>query len=86
MTVEELINVLNGIKDKSIVVLVRGYEGGYADIKIRYTEGGVPEISTIDLNVNNESYYGPHEITEEDTPLKKNKIVKGIILQRESKF
>ena len=84
MTVEELINVLNGVKDKSIVVLVRGYEGGYADIKIKYTEGGVPEISTIELNVNDSWYYGSHEITEEDTPLKKNKIVKGIILRRDT--
>jgi hypothetical protein len=84
MTVGELINVLNGIKDKSIIVLVRGYEGGYANIKVNYTEGGVPEINTIDLNVNNDWYYGPHEITEEDTPLKKNKIVKGIILRRDT--
>lgn len=86
MTVEELINVLNKVEDKSIVVLVKGYDGGYADIRVRNTEGGVPEILTIELNVNDDKYHGPHEVTEEDTPLKKNKIVKGIILRRESQF
>lgn len=81
MTVNELIHKLNSIEDKSIIVLTKGYEGGYEDAVLRMNDGGTPEVLTIELFVNTESYYGPHEITEEDTQLKENKIVKGIIIR-----
>jgi hypothetical protein len=81
MTVNELIDKLNSIEDKSIIVLTRGYEGGYEDAVLRINDGGTPEVVTIELFVNDEWYYGPHEITEEDTQLKENKIVKGIIIR-----
>ncbi len=81
MTVNELIHKLNSIEDKSIIVLTKGYEGGYEDAVLRMNDGGTPEVLTIELFANTESYYGPHEITEEDTQLKENKIVKGIIIR-----
>ena len=60
--------------------MVKGYEGGIDDAIIRTNEGSTPEIYTIERNVNKEWYMGRHEVTEEDTPLKKDKIERAIIL------
>lgn len=80
MTVRELIEKLSQIKDQEVKVMVRGYEGGIDDAIIRTNEGSTPEIYTIERNVNEEWYMGRHEVTEEDTPLKKDKIERAIIL------
>ena len=58
MKVKELVEVLNS-KNPEGRVTVMGYEGGYSDI------ARVSEIS-IAVNVNTESYYGPHEDSEKD--------------------
>jgi hypothetical protein len=55
MTVQELIEYLKGY-DPTLPVVVQGYEGGVADVKPE----GITVIP-IRLNVNTESYYGPHE-------------------------
>lgn len=61
MTVEKLISELQKLPP-NLPVLVNGYEGGYCDIlKIVTTK--------VKLNVNLESYNGPHdETTDADTP------------------
>lgn len=80
MTVRELIEKLSQIKDQEVKVMVKGYEGGIDDAIIRTNEGSTPEIYTIERNVNEEWYMGRHEVIEEDTPLKKDKIERAIIL------
>jgi hypothetical protein len=57
MTVQQLIDKLNTIDDKdNIVVMTRGYEGGYDDI-----DNIIPEPITMALNINDEWYFGKHE-------------------------
>ena len=80
MTVRELIQILSQIKDQDLKVMVRGYEGGINDAIVSSNESNTPEIYTIERNVNEEWYYGRHEVTEIDTPLKKNKVEKAIML------
>jgi hypothetical protein len=80
MTVRELIEELSKIKDQEIRVMVKGYEGGIDDAIIRKDESNTPAIYTIERNKNKEWYMGRHEVTEEDTPLKKDKIERAIIL------
>jgi hypothetical protein len=80
MTVRELIEALSQIKDQDLKVMVKGYEGGINDAIVSSNESNTPKIYTIERNVNEEWYYGRHEITEEDTPLKKDKVERAIIL------
>jgi phage gp37-like protein len=80
MTVRELIEELSKIKDQDVRVMVKGYEGGIDDAIIRKDENNTPAIYTIERNKNTEWYMGRHEVTEEDTPLKKDKIERAIIL------
>ena len=80
MTVKQLIEELSQIKDQDLKVLVKGYEGGFDDVIVLKGENNIPTTYTIDRNVNAQWYYGRHEITEEDTPLKKDKIERAIIL------
>lgn len=80
MTVKELIESLSKIEDQDIKVMVRGYEGGVDDAIVSSNESNTPEIYTIERNVNDKWYYGRHEVTEEDTPLKKDKVERAIIL------
>jgi hypothetical protein len=80
MTVRELIQELSQIKDQDVKVMVRGYEGGIDDAIIQKDESSTPAIYTIKRNKNDEWYLGRHEITEEDTPLKEDKIERAIIL------
>ncbi len=66
MTVKELIEVLSRIEDQDIRVMVRGYEGGYNDIVIgNGIDNNIPAIVNIALNVNEEWYYGAHEMVED---------------------
>ena len=53
MTVKQLIKVLK-THNKDLLVFVDGYEGGFEDIK------HIKRV-TVSLNVNEQSYYGPHE-------------------------
>ena len=55
MTVKELIQQLQQ-HDPDTRVVVNGYEGGLGDLEDL-------EKVKIELNVNTEWYYGPHEIT-----------------------
>ena len=80
MTVKQLIEILNKIEDQDLKVMVRGYEGGVCDAIVSTNESNTPEIYTIERNVNDEWYYGRHEVTEHDTPLKKDKVEKAIML------
>ena len=80
MTVKQLIEILSQIKDQDLKVMVKGYEGGINDVIVSSNESNTPEIYTIERNVNEEWYYGRHEITEHDTPLKKDKVEKAIML------
>ena len=83
MTVRELIESLSKIEDQDIRVIVKGYEGGYDDIVIgNGIDNNTPAIVNIALDVNDEWYYGRHEMIE-DVLIEARKdyhIVKAIIL------
>lgn len=56
MTIKELKEKLNSYPD-NLRVLVDGYEGGFSEIsEVKKTK--------VRLNVHTESYYGPHDDTE----------------------
>jgi hypothetical protein len=55
MKIKELIEYLQTLNPEHLVV-IPGYEGGFEDIKIE----SIKEIE-LELNVNVECYYGPHE-------------------------
>jgi len=59
MKVSALIDLLKVMPQDSPVV-IKGYEGGVDDVAL------VEEVS-INLNVNNEWYYGPHEIDSQSS-------------------
>jgi len=80
MTVKQLIQILSQIEDQDIKVMVRGYEGGIDDVIIQSNESNTPAILTVHRDVNKEWYMGRHEVTEIDTPLKKDKVERAIIL------
>ena len=80
MTVKELIEALSQIKDQDLKVMVKGYEGGVDDAIVSTNESNTPEIYTIKRNVNKEWYMGRHEVTEQDTPLREDKVEKAIII------
>lgn len=54
MTIADMIALLQAMPDKSLRVVVNGYEGGYSDAS------GI-ECFKMALNVNKERWYGPHE-------------------------
>ena len=76
MKVKELIEALSQL-DPELMVVVAGYEGGVDEIK-KY------KLCNIELNVNDEWYYGKHEILAEgDKPTNKDStIVKGVQLTK----
>ena len=80
MTVKQLIEVLSKIEDQDIKVMVRGYEGGVDDAIVSSNESNTPEIYTIQRNINEEWYYGRHEVTAHDTPLREDKVERAIML------
>ena len=67
MTVKKLKEILNN-HHEDLHVFIRGYEGGYADVKNINN-------AKIKKNVNKEWWYGPHEINN------KNYDKEGIILE-----
>jgi len=73
MTVKELIEQLSEL-DQELHVFTHGYEGGY-----NYAE--LSEVRDICLDVNTESYYGPHDTPDMCAKNPSNyKQVKGIVL------
>ena len=74
MKVKELIESLSQL-DPELMVVVAGYEGGVNEVD-------KSELCDIELNVNNEWYYGKHEmLAEGDKPRNKDStIVKGVRL------
>lgn len=74
MKVKELIEALSQL-DPELMVVVAGYEGGVNEVD-------KSELCDIELNVNNEWYYGKHEmLAEGDKPRNKDStIVKGVRL------
>jgi hypothetical protein len=58
MTVNELIEWLQAYPS-NLRVVVSGYEGGFNDIS-------KAELIELNLNVNDEWYYGPHERPDDD--------------------
>ena len=57
MTVQELINILSTIEDKTLRVVSKGYEGGYDDLAF---PDNTPITMDLALNVNPEWWYGDH--------------------------
>ena len=74
MKVKELIEVLSQL-DPELMVVVAGYEGGVNEVD-------KSELCDIELNVNDEWYYGKHEmLVKGDKPRNKDStIVKGVRL------
>lgn len=74
MKVKELIEKLSQL-DPELMVVVAGYEGGVNEVD-------KSELCDIELNVNDEWYYGKHEmLAEGDKPRNKDStIVKGVRL------
>ena len=74
MKVKQLIEVLSQL-DPDLMVVVAGYEGGVNEVD-------KSELCDIELNVNDEWYYGKHEmLAEGDKPRNKDStIVKGVRL------
>ncbi len=74
MKVKQLIEVLSQL-DPELMVVVAGYEGGVNEVD-------KSELCDIELNVNDEWYYGKHEmLAEGDKPRNKDStIVKGVRL------
>ena len=77
MTVKQLIEVLQKVEDQDMRVMISGYERGFNELET--TANNVQDIA---LGVNEEWYYGSHEIAEDvqRSNLDKYKIVKAIIL------
>lgn len=73
MEVSELINFLSKF-EPSTRVMVRGYERGYDDLK------DVKEKDVV-LNVNNEWWYGKHEILDRVPKGNNKETIKAIILE-----
>jgi hypothetical protein len=77
MTIAELIESLSKIQAKEARVMTRGYEGGYNDVG-----DIIPVVVEMALDVNDEWYYGRHEMVGDiDRSSKREyQIVKAIIL------
>ena len=75
MNVRELIEKLSTIEDQDALVMTSGYEGGFCDVENL-------NLKPVDmaLNVNEEWYYGAHELAENRDHLDKFQVVKAIIL------
>jgi len=76
MKVKELIETLSQL-DPELMVVVAGYEGGVDEMD-KY------ELCDVELNANDEWYYGKHDILENgDKPTNKDStIVKGVLLTK----
>lgn len=60
MTVQELIEKLQAIEDKSQIIVISGYEGGVNEVSY-LTQ------CMLDLNVNTAWYYGKYELSSTGT-------------------
>lgn len=76
MTIKELIKILSQIEDQETKVMVRGYERGVEDIS-----DNIPAIVNVALNVNDEWYYGSHEVVSHDHTYTDKQIVNAIVLR-----
>jgi len=76
MTVKQLIEVLSKLEDQEARVMVKGYEGGVDDIG-----DIIPAIVNIALDVNEEWYYGRHEVQNFDHEYKGKEITQAIVLR-----
>jgi hypothetical protein len=76
MKVKELIETLSQM-DPELMVVVAGYEGGVDEVN-KY------ELCDVELNVNDDWYYGKHDILEngEKPKNKDSTIVKGVVLTK----
>jgi hypothetical protein len=76
MKVKELIETLSQLNPELMVVII-GYEGGVNEMD-KY------ELCDVELNVNDDWYYGKHEILEngEEPKNKDSTIVKGVVLTK----
>ena len=75
MKVKELIEKLSQL-DPELMVVVAGYEGGVDEMD-KF------ELCNIELNVNDDWYYGKHEVLYKDKPKNKDStIVKGVQLTK----
>lgn len=74
MKVKELIETLSQL-DPELMVVIGGYEGGVDEVS-RY------ELCNIELNVNDDWFYGKHEVlSDKDKPENKDSTtVKGVQL------
>ena len=77
MTVKELIEELSQIEDQDIRVMTKGYEGGFNDVVFK-----LPSTYEMALGVNEEWYYGTHELVEsiDRDSIDNYPIVKAIII------
>ena len=76
MTVKQLIESLSKIEDQDTKVMVRGYEGGVEDIGTSFST-----IVDVALEVNEDWYYGAHEVVSECHTYTGKTIVKAIIIR-----
>jgi len=82
MTVKQLIEALSQIEDQDIKVMTRGYKGGVDQLAIGNGIGNnnIPAIVNIALDVNDEWYYGKHEVQNFDHEYKDKQIIQAIVL------
>ena len=81
MTVKQLIEVLSKIEDQDVKVMVKGYEGGVNDLQIGNGIGNnIPAIVNVALDVNEEWYYGAHEVQQYSHEYTDKQIIKAIVL------
>lgn len=76
MTIRQLIKILSQFQDQNLEVMVKGYQQGVDNIS-----SNIPDIVNVALNVNNEWYYGSHEVVSEDHTYTDKQIIKAIVLR-----
>jgi hypothetical protein len=74
MTVRELIEKLNKIEDKELLVFVNGYEGGLDDAELG------TEVWSVLMNYNKDWYYGKHQRLMNDIESEGYEVKEGIII------
>ena len=76
MTVKQLIQELSQIEDQDALVMTRGYERGVDDIGTSFST-----IVDVALEVNEDWYYGSHEVVSEHHTYTGKTIVKAIVIR-----
>lgn len=76
MTVKQLIEELSQIEDQEVLVMTRGYEDGVDDVGTSFST-----IVNVALDVNDEWYYGSHEVVSEHHTYTDKTIVKAIVIR-----